>query len=63
MVNIRRGPKRTMIMKTMVLIYSQVDLGWDSPLTWVLTAIFLDLGYYAFHRASHEVGPINRVGW
>ena len=41
----------------------QVDLGWDSPLTWVTTAIFLDLGYYAFHRASHEVGPINRVGW
>ena len=41
----------------------QVDLGWDSPLPWVTTAIFLDLGYYAFHRASHEVGPIIRVGW
>ena len=38
----------------------QVDLGWDSPLTWLLTAIFLDLGYYAFHRASHEVGSINQ---
>jgi len=35
--------------------YQMVDLGWDSPLTWVTTAIFLDLGYYAFHRASHEV--------
>ena len=37
-----------------------VDLGWDSPLTWLVTAIFLDLGYYAFHRASHEVGWINQ---
>ena len=31
-------------------------LPWSSPLTWVLTAILLDLGYYCFHRASHEVG-------
>jgi alkylglycerol monooxygenase len=29
---------------------------WSSPLTWFLTAILLDLGYYCFHRASHEVG-------
>ena len=33
----------------------QVHLGWDSPATWLATAIFLDLGYYLFHRASHEV--------
>ena len=31
-------------------------LPWSSPSTWVLTAILLDLGYYCFHRASHEVG-------
>jgi len=35
--------------------YQLVDLRWDSPITWLGTAIFLDLGYYAFHRASHEV--------
>jgi len=35
--------------------YQLVDLGWDSPATWLATAIFLDLGYYLFHRASHEV--------
>ena len=33
----------------------QVVLSWDSPLTWVVTALLLDLGYYVFHRASHEV--------
>jgi len=33
-----------------------VILPWQSPLTWLLTAILLDLGYYCFHRASHEVG-------
>jgi len=31
-------------------------LPWSSPLTWVVTAVLLDLGYYCFHRASHEVG-------
>jgi len=35
--------------------YQLVHLGWDSPATWLATAIFLDLGYYLFHRASHEV--------
>ena len=33
----------------------QVDLAWDSPLTWAAAAILIDLGYYWFHRASHEV--------
>ena len=33
----------------------QVVLSWDSPLTWLVTALLLDLGYYVFHRASHEV--------
>ena len=33
-----------------------VDLPWDSPYTWLLTALLVDCGYYWFHRASHEVG-------
>ena len=36
--------------------YRLVDLPWNSVVTWVLTAVFLDLGYYWFHRASHEIG-------
>ena len=36
--------------------YHLVILPWTSPFTWLVTAIFLDLGYYCFHRASHEVG-------
>merc|ERR1719450_474397 len=36
--------------------YRLTSLAWDSPLTWLLTAVLLDLGYYWFHRASHEVG-------
>ncbi|CAG0900280.1 unnamed protein product, partial [Darwinula stevensoni] len=31
------------------------SLNWDSPWTWILTAIAIDLGYYIFHRALHEV--------
>ena len=26
--------------------YSLVSLPWDSPLTWLATALLLDLGYY-----------------
>ena len=36
--------------------YRLVDLPWDSFITWILTAVLLDLGYYWFHRASHEIG-------
>ena len=36
--------------------YGVVSLPWASPLTWLLTALLLDCGYYFFHRASHEVG-------
>ena len=35
--------------------YGVVSLPWDSPLTWVAAAVLIDLGYYWFHRASHEV--------
>ena len=35
--------------------YRLVDLAWDSVITWVLAAVLVDLGYYWFHRASHEV--------
>jgi len=38
--------------------YRLVDLPWSSPWTWVLTAVLVDLGYYWFHRASHEVGVL-----
>merc|ERR1719481_698040 len=38
--------------------YRVVDLPWDSVWTWVLTAVLVDLGYYWFHRASHEVGVL-----
>jgi len=30
-------------------------LAWDSVATWVLAAVLVDLGYYWFHRASHEI--------
>lgn len=36
--------------------YRVVELPWSSPWTWLLTALLVDLGYYWFHRASHEVG-------
>ena len=35
-----------------------LDLAWDSGLTWLVTALLLDLGYCWFHRASHEVGVL-----
>ena len=35
-----------------------VSLPWQSPLTWLLTALALDCGYYWFHRASHEVAAL-----
>ena len=35
-----------------------LELPWDSALTWLCTALLLDLGYYWFHRASHEVGVL-----
>merc|ERR1719495_1613419 len=38
--------------------YRVVDLPWDSVWTWVLTAVLVDLGYYWFHRASHEIGAL-----
>ena len=36
--------------------YSLISLPWESVITWLATAVLLDLGYYWFHRASHEVG-------
>merc|ERR1719357_1761367 len=38
--------------------YRVVDLPWNSVWTWVLTAVLVDLGYYWFHRASHEIGAL-----
>merc|ERR1712183_47875 len=35
--------------------YRILELPWDSPVPWVTTAVLVDLGYYWFHRASHEV--------
>jgi len=36
--------------------YRILDIGWDSAVFWILAAAGVDLGYYFFHRASHEVG-------
>jgi len=33
-----------------------LDVSTSSPLAWVLLVLGVDLGYYAFHRASHRVG-------
>ena len=38
--------------------YRVTSLAWDSVVTWVVTAVLVDLGYYWFHRASHEVGVL-----
>uniref|UniRef100_A0A8C9SA96 Alkylglycerol monooxygenase n=1 Tax=Scleropages formosus TaxID=113540 RepID=A0A8C9SA96_SCLFO len=35
--------------------YRLVELPWDSPWTWWLTFLGVDLGYYWLHRLSHEV--------
>jgi sterol desaturase/sphingolipid hydroxylase (fatty acid hydroxylase superfamily) len=32
------------------------DVSASSPIAWVLLVLGIDLGYYAFHRASHRVG-------
>ncbi|KAM9304692.1 alkylglycerol monooxygenase [Morus bassanus] len=35
--------------------YRLFELPWDSPWTWYLTLLGVDLAYYFFHRISHEV--------
>ncbi|XP_036394612.1 alkylglycerol monooxygenase [Megalops cyprinoides] len=35
--------------------YHVLELPWDSPWTWWLTFLGVDLGYYWVHRFSHEV--------
>lgn len=35
--------------------YRLIVLPWDSPWTWYLTFLGVDLGYYWFHRLAHEV--------
>lgn len=35
--------------------YRLCELPWDSPWTWYLTFLGVDLGYYWFHRMAHEV--------
>jgi len=35
--------------------YGMFMLPWDSPITWIISAIFVDFGYYWLHRAAHEV--------
>ncbi|XP_077993855.1 alkylglycerol monooxygenase-like [Glandiceps talaboti] len=31
------------------------DLAWDSPWTWLLCFLGVDIGYYWFHRYAHEI--------
>ena len=38
--------------------YRIVDLPWDSPYTWYLSAIFFDFCYYWGHRLSHGTAPM-----
>ncbi|NXF50486.1 ALKMO monooxygenase, partial [Oceanites oceanicus] len=35
--------------------YRLFELPWDSPWTWYLTFLGVDLAYYCFHRMGHEV--------
>jgi len=38
--------------------YRLTSLPWDSVMTWLTAAVLIDLGYYWFHRASHEIGVL-----
>lgn len=35
-----------------------LDLDWSSPVTWWVAAFGVDLGYYWFHRATHEINLV-----
>ncbi|KAK7084226.1 hypothetical protein SK128_005488 [Halocaridina rubra] len=35
--------------------YRFFDLDWSSPFTWIIAALGVDLGFYWYHRATHEV--------
>ncbi|XP_069191078.1 alkylglycerol monooxygenase [Procambarus clarkii] len=35
-----------------------LHLDWSSPVTWVVAALGVDLGYYWFHRATHEINLV-----
>eukprot|EP01137_Pigoraptor_chileana_P008192 Opistho-2@54679 len=35
--------------------FNYIKLSWDSPLTWWITFLAVDLGYYFFHRYAHEI--------
>uniref|UniRef100_A0A915J666 Fatty acid hydroxylase domain-containing protein n=1 Tax=Romanomermis culicivorax TaxID=13658 RepID=A0A915J666_ROMCU len=35
--------------------YRLIDLPWDSVWTWILSLLCVDLSYYWFHRAAHEI--------
>ncbi|XP_022081909.1 alkylglycerol monooxygenase-like [Acanthaster planci] len=35
--------------------YRLATLAWDSPWTWIICFVLVDLGYYWMHRMSHEV--------
>lgn len=35
-----------------------LDLDWSSPITWWVAAFGVDLGYYWFHRATHEINLV-----
>lgn len=35
--------------------FQLLELPWNSPWTWFLTFLLVDLGYYWFHRMAHEV--------
>ena len=38
--------------------YRLFSFSWDSPLTWYMSFLLMDFGYYVFHRLSHEVAIV-----
>merc|ERR550517_1760371 len=46
------------LMMAYLYIYNNwriYELPWNSAFTWVIAAIFCDLGFYWVHRAAHEI--------
>lgn len=52
---------KILVIGAYIFIYSKFalfNIPLDSPIAWVLCFILVDLGYYWFHRASHEISFI-----
>ena len=47
-MNLQSKLKASALKKIKVCASRLVDLPWNSPWTWILTAVLVDLGYYWF---------------